>query len=70
MTRQPTLIDIPGILIRTVLRTIARGLLLAGGLLLLGSIFFMTWPSARTRRTQAVTDLLLAVQQLYRELQS
>lgn len=51
-TTEPTLAAIPGILVRTVLRLVARVFLLTGGMLVLLSIVLVTWRSARTPRQQ------------------
>lgn len=73
MTRQPSLIDVPGILLRTTLRFIARVLLLVAwfGLIATVTTFYAafmlsTWRSARTPRTQAIYAIVEGVTVLYR----
>ena len=70
---EPTLLSIPSILFRTVLRTLARGLFLLAALTLtigltlaISALFLSTWRSARTTKTQALTDLLIAGQRTYK----
>lgn len=64
---EPTVTAIPGILLRTIARTIARILfLLAGIMLIIGlgltwlSFTLCTWRTARPKRTQATVELLTA----------
>jgi hypothetical protein len=74
MTREPTLVDIPAILFRTVMRAAARLVFAcAGVLLLLGlglaiiSVFIATFHTPRTRRTQALAELLVAAIQVIKQ---
>jgi preprotein translocase subunit SecG len=61
MTTQPTLAAIPGILLRTILHTIAR-VTFALALVFVGlTLFLATWRSARTSKQQAAVDVLLAL---------
>lgn len=67
MTQQPTLAHVPGILLRTILRTIARIILvLAGAVLLLGlglaflSLFLATFRSTRGPKSHALVNLMVA----------
>lgn len=55
-TREPTVTSIPRILVRAVMRTLARVVLLLAGavlalavLLLIVSVFLATWPSVHRR---------------------
>lgn len=71
---QPTLAAIPGILLRTSLRMVARIILLVAGVALLctlalgfASLFVATWRSPRTPKIQALTALVLSVWEVYRE---
>lgn len=71
---QPTLASIPGILLRTVLRLIARILFVLAGALLLGglalSLFCLllaTWRTPRARKWQLVTDIVLLATEIAKE---
>lgn len=71
---QPTLIHIPGIIFRTIMRLIARILLFMAGIVLLlgatlalGSLLLATWRTPRTPRTQLVADIVLLGTRIYKE---
>lgn len=71
---QPTLIHVPGILFRTILRLVARivlvaasVLLLMGAALALGSLLIATWRTPRSRRTQLATDIVLLAVELIKD---
>lgn len=72
--REPTLADVPGILFRTTLRAFARLILIFAGLtfsitVALGfcSLFLATWRSPRTPKLQALTDLFISAEKVWRE---
>lgn len=71
---QPTLIDIPGILLRTTLRLIARIIFMLAGLLLLGGIaltllclFLATWRSPRTKKWELAANIVLLATELVKD---
>lgn len=71
---QPTLAHIPGILLRTALRSISRIILvLASGVLLFGialallSLLIATWRTPRDRRTTLVIDTALLATELVKD---
>lgn len=71
---EQSLASVPGIILRSTLRTLARIILLltaltailTAGFLLL-SILLMTWRSPRTHKTTAVVNVAISLAQLYRE---
>lgn len=71
MRSQPTLLDVPAILARTILRTIARIIfagavlfLLVGIALTLLSVLLATWRSPRTPRVTLLVDIARATTEL------
>lgn len=65
---EPNVTAIPGILLRTVARTIARTVFVLAAVLFIGGIaltflalILCTWRTARPTRVQAGTDLLTSV---------
>lgn len=71
---QPTLAAIPGILLRTTLRLLARLVfllaslfLLIGAGLALGSLLLATWRTPRNRRVQLAADIVLLTAELAKD---
>jgi len=71
---QPTLASIPGILLRTLFRLLARALFVVAGILLVGGfalslicLLLATWRTPRSRKTQLITDIILLATELYKD---
>lgn len=71
---EPTLTAIPGILLRTILRLVARIILVLAGALLLGGIALAivclllgTWRTPRSRKWQLISDIILLTTELVKE---
>jgi len=63
---QPTLANVPGIFLRTILRLISRVILIAAGVFFLvgialafGSLLLATWRTPRSRRAALTADIVL-----------
>ena len=74
MNQPPTLASVPGILLRTSLRLVARVLfcvaavvLLLGAGLAFSSLLLSTWRTPRTRRVQLAVDIVLLTTELIKE---
>ena len=71
---EQSLASVPGIILRSLLRTLARILFVLTALaailtasLAILSILLATWRSPRTPRTQAIVNVAVSLAQLYRE---